>query len=433
MKNLHKTLLLFTLVLAVGLGFGLRGARQGAGDEPADAEQSALEWALQSKQEEQNPGPEDEPEPEPEPAAQPATATLLVCGDAMAHSPQLNDAYDSATGEYDFTHMFRSVRDTISAADYSVVNLETTLAGPEYTGYPTFSSPDSFAEALRDAGFDLMLTANNHCCDRWFDGLSRTLDVLDGLGVAHVGTYRTAEERAKDNGVYLADVGGISVAFVGYTYGTNGIPLAEGKEFSVSLFNTDYMTDVSTPDTAQIEADLAAARALDPDLICVLIHWGLEYHTTQSEYQERVADLLIENGADIIFGGHSHVPQPMEWRTVTCDDGTERTAFVLYSLGNFISSQKDRYTDTTAAVQLTLTRDETGETAVTDVAYEPFYRLRRDKSADEVFALLDVHKEIAAYESGAGVVTQPQAEALYRCIDDCREIFGAQWKNQIAS
>lgn len=431
MKKFHKTLLLFAVVLALGLCVGLPNLhRETEPAQPAaSSEQSALEWAFEPQKE----PAASEPEPEPEPAPEPVVSTLLVCGDAMAHSPQLNDAR-RPDGSYDFTHMFRSVKDVISQADYAVVNLETTLAGPEYTGYPTFSSPDSFASALQDAGFDMMLTANNHCCDRWFDGLSRTLDVLDELGVDHVGTYRTAEERALNNGVRVADVGGISVAFVGYTYGTNGIPLADGKEFSVSLFNTDYMTDVSTPDTAQIEADLAAARALDPDLICVLIHWGIEYQTTQNAYQEEIADLLIENGADIIFGGHSHVPQPMEWRTVTCADGTERTAFVLYSLGNFISSQKDRYTDTTAAVQLTLTKDPaTGETDVTDAAYQPFYRVRRDKGADEVFSLLDAHKELAAYEAGAGNVTQSQAEALYRCIDDCRAIFGEEWTNRIAA
>lgn len=426
MKSIHKLFALYAVVLALGLGLGLpqkHGQEVQAAGSPATGlqEQSALEWALEGELPVLS-APEHEP----------IEATLLVCGDAMAHAPQLRDA-KNADGTYDFDYVFRSVTDVISQADYSVVNLETTLAGPEYSGYPTFSSPDAFAAALKNAGFDLFLTANNHCYDRRFSGLSRTLDVLDSLGIAHVGTYRTAEERALNNGAYVADVGGIEVAFLGYTYGTNGLAIEDGKEFSVSLLNTDYLTSVTTPDTAQIEADLAAVRALEPDLICVMVHWGVEYQTTQNAYQEEIADLLIENGADIILGGHSHVPQPMEWRTVTCGDGAERTAFVVYSLGNFISNQNDRYTDTTAAVQLTLSQDPvTGETEVIDVAYQPLYRLRRDKSADEVYALLDVHKELAAYEAGTGIVTQPQAEALYRCIDDCRAILGGEWTNKIS-
>ncbi|MBQ8144874.1 MAG: CapA family protein [Butyricicoccus sp.] len=424
MKNIHKLFVLYAVVLALGLGIGLPQKHeqelQAAGSPALDLQQSTLEWALDTDLFLPN-----------EPAPEPIESTLLVCGDAMMHMPQLRDA-TTADGTYNFDHVYRSVTPVISQADYAVVNLETTLAGPKYSGFPAFSAPDSFAEALKTAGFDLFLTANNHCYDRGFDGLSRTLDVLDGMGIAHVGTYRTAEERALNNGVYVADVGGIEIAFVGYTYGTNGLAIAEGKEFSVSLFNTDYLGALTTPDTAQIEADLAAARALEPDLICVMLHWGVEYQTTQNAYQEQIADLLIANGADIILGGHSHVPQPMEWRTVTCADGTERTAFVLYSLGNLISNQNDRYTDTTAAVQLTLSYDPAAdETTVTDVAYQPIWRLRRDKSADEVYALLDAHRELTAYEAGTGTVTKSQAEALYRCIDDCRAIFGEGWTNKI--
>ena len=366
------------------------------------------------------------------PPPEPIRSTLLVCGDAMVHSPQMKDAYHRQTETYDFSPMFSSVRPVISAADYAIVNLETTLAGPAYTGYPKFSAPDSFAEALQDAGFDLLLTANNHSYDRQFVGVCRTLDVLDELGLAHVGTYRTAEERAFQNGAYVADIGGISVAFLGYTYGTNGVALDADKPYAVNLLNTDYLTSLSTPDTETIKADLEAVQALEPDLICVLLHWGLEYQTTQNAYQEKVADFLIENGADMILGGHSHVPQPMEWRTVTCADGSTKTAFVSYSLGNFISSQRDRYTDTTAAVRLTLEKDPfTGETNVTEVFYQPFYRLRRESSAEEVFAVLDVHKELAAYEAGTGIVTSEQAQKLYRCIDDCRLIFGEEWDNRI--
>ena len=326
------------------------------------------------------------PTPTPQP---PTTATLAVCGDVMSHMPVTNDAWDETQGIYDYTPIFEAARPYVEGADYAVANLETTLSteGP-YSGYPAFRSPAALAEDLKELGFDLMLTANNHCLDRRYDGLVSTLDQLDQAGLAHVGTARTAEESGAAN-IHVADVGGISVAFLGYTYGTNGIPLPEGREYAVNLFNTDYMTTLSTPDTQRLESDLAAARALDTDLIAVMIHWGVEYQTTQNSYQEELADLLIANGADLVLGGHSHVPQPIETRTVTAAAGTQRTGFVCYSLGNFISSQVDPLTDTTAVLTLELTLDhETGEAGVTGWSYAPMLMVRRD-GTERVFTLTD--------------------------------------------
>ena len=260
-----------------------------------------------------------------------------------------------------------------------MANLETTFAGgPPYSGYPNFNSPDELADGLLDAGFDLLLTANNHCMDKGFSGLCRTLDVLDQVGIAHVGTSRT-EEEAQSN-IVVADVGGISVAFIGYTYGTNGIPLSKKAPFSVNLFNTDYLTSLSTLDEKSLLSALDQAKALNPDLIAVMIHWGIEYKTKQNAYQERVTQFLLDHGADIVLGGHPHVLQPMELRTLE-RDGEEKQGFVCYSLGNFISSQTYALTDTTVILALELTRDnKTGITQVTDYSYTPMYMLNRRKS-----------------------------------------------------
>ncbi|MBM6974986.1 CapA family protein, partial [Intestinimonas butyriciproducens] len=347
----------------------------------------------------------------------PHTATLAVCGDVMSHMPVTNDAWDEAQGIYDYTPIFEAARPYVEGADYAVANLETTLSteGP-YSGYPAFRSPSALAGDLRELGFDLMLTANNHCLDRRYDGLVSTLDHLDQAGLAHVGTARTAEESGAAN-IHVADVGGISVAFLGYTYGTNGIPLPSGKEYAVNLFNTDYMTTLSTPDTQRLEADLAAARALDTDLIAVMIHWGVEYQTTQNSYQEELADLLIANGADLVLGGHSHVPQPIETRTVTAADGTQRTGFVCYSLGNFISSQVDPLTDTTAVLTLELTLDhETGEAGVTGWSYAPMLMVRRD-GTERVFTLTDA----SSLPVGA---SDDLTRALEEAAANCAAILG---------
>ncbi|MGM9612822.1 MAG: CapA family protein [Butyricicoccus sp.] len=361
-------------------------------------------------------------EPESESAPEPVVATLAVCGDTMSHMPQTRDAWDDAQGKYDYSVMLSGARKWVEQADFAVANLETTFAGgPDYSGYPAFNTPDDLADNLKDMGFDLLLTANNHCMDRGFDGLSRTLDVLDERGLQHVGTYRTREERNAASGAVIADVGGISVAFLGYTYGTNGIPVASDRKFSVNLFNTDYMSDCAVPDTETIEADLAAARALGTDLIAVMIHWGVEYQTTQNAYQEEIASLLFANGADIILGGHSHVPQPMELRTVTDENGQEKQGFVCFSLGNFISAQNDRYTDTTAVLNLELTKDmETGEAAVSGYNYAPMLMLDRESGADVRFQLLDAQTTL-----DEGGISDALAAKLQQCIDDCHTIFDA--------
>ena len=362
------------------------------------------------------PTPVPTPTPTPTPPP-PTTATLAVCGDVMSHMPVTNDAWEEEQGVYDYRPIWAQAEPYIQAADYAVANLETTLSetGP-YSGFPAFRSPAALAGSLAGAGFDLMLTANNHCLDRGFDGLVSTLDALDGAGLAHVGTYRTQEEQAAGR-IHLADVGGISVAFLGYTYGTNGIPVPSGREYAVDLFNTDYMTTLSTPDTGRIEADLAAARALEPDLIAVLIHWGVEYQTTQNSYQEQIADLLIENGADLVLGGHPHVPQPIEMRTVTAEDGSERTGFVCWSLGNFISSQVDPLTDVTAVLTVELTRDNiTGETAVTGWEYVPMLMVRRN-GTERVFTLTDASTVPA--DTSADLAAELEEAAAV-----CEEILG---------
>lgn len=363
------------------------------------------------------PTPTPTPSPTPEPTPTPPTvATLAVCGDVMSHMPVTRDAWDEAQGIYDYTPIFEQARPYVEGADYAVANLETTLSteGP-YSGYPAFRSPAALADDLKELGFDLMLTANNHCLDRGFGGLTSTLDALDKAGLAHVGTYASEEDAASP--IHLADVGGITVAFLGYTYGTNGIPLPQGKDWAVSLFNTDYMTSLSTPDTERLEADLAAARAMEPDLIAVMIHWGVEYRTKQNSYQEEIADLLIANGADLVLGGHSHVPQPMETRTVTGWDSMERIGFVCYSLGNFISSQIDPLTDTTAALTLELTRNnETGETAVTSWSYVPMLMVRRN-GTERVFTLTDASVIPAGADSSL-------VQRLEETEKNCLEIFG---------
>lgn len=378
------------------------------------------------------PGPETQkavspPAPPPAPAEpeepappEPTIATLAVCGDAMSHMPITNDAWNGE--RYDYARIMAAAKPYVEAADYAVVNLETTLSGgPPYSGYPAFNSPDDMARDLKALGFDLCLTANNHSLDRGFSGLSRTLDVLDEAGLAHVGTSRTQEEC--DRNIAVADVGGISVAFLGYTYGTNGIPVPKKHPYAINVFNTDYLTSLSKPDWDRLAAGLESAKALETDLIAVMIHWGLEYKTQQNQYQEKLADFLFEHGADIILGGHSHVPQPMELRTLP----DRRQGFVCYSLGNFISSQTKPNTGATAVLTLTLLRDnETGEAQVSDYAYVPMHMLHRAKGSAHRFELVDIHAALDSGEPG-------NRQTLERTLETCHAVFGPEADRQPGS
>ena len=415
---MNKKILLVVLILlvlcAVLVFLGLRQDTVPAGGDGGEEVQSV------QQQEEEIP--------------EPITATLAVCGDIMSHSPQTNDAYDAATDTYSYLPCFQYVRPWIESADYAVGNFETTLNGPPYSGYPQFCAPDALAYDIKTIGFDLVTTANNHAMDKGFNGVVRTLDTLDQAGLAHVGGYRTQEEYDQSKGVVLADVGGISVAFLGYTYGTNGIPISAENDFCLNRFNTDYMDTCSTLDQEKLKAELDYAQSLEPDLIAVMIHWGIEYQTTQNEYQTQVADFLIANGADLILGSHSHVPQPMETRTVTLEDGSTRSAFVSYSLGNFVSNQSPatvnvNYTDTTAVLNLELTKDfATGETTVTNISYVPLLVLNRGTGVQDQYLILDVNAGMASHDAGdTSVVTDAVYAKLQYALEGCHNILGADY------
>ena len=369
---------------------------------------------------------------EPEPAPEPTVSHLMVAGDVMSHMPITNDAYVEADGTYDYSHMLQFAARQLEQADYAVANLETVLAGgPDYSGFPAFNSPDELAYDVKEAGFDLLSTANNHTRDRGMDGIYRTLDVLDEAGLAHVGTYRSQEERDEQSGIYVADVGGISVAFLSYTYGLNGFRLDSDKMYAVNLFNLDYYTTLANPDYELLQSDLEAARALDTDLLAVMIHWGVEYQNAPNGHQTNLAQFLVEQGADLVLGGHPHVLQPYETISVTGWDGQEREGFVCYSLGNFISNQYDPFpaVQTTAVLDLELTKDpESGETAVTGVSYEPYFMLHRDGApVGEKRYLLNIHDAMEEYEAGESTLVDKSAyQQLQKALDHCHEILGVE-------
>ncbi len=269
----------------------------------------------------------------------------------MQHKGQIQAARNT-DGSYSYQECFEGISTYIKDADFAVVNLETPLAGKPYTGYPSFSAPESYADALKDAGFDLFLTANNHCLDKGSRGLLRTLEVLDQKNISRIGTYRDASERDSLLPM-IKEINGFKVAFLNYTYATNGITPSAGVV-------VDYI------DQKRISSDIALARDAGAEIIAVAVHWGIEYRLYPDGGQTGLADFLIDQGADLIIGCHPHVIQPMEIRHV---DKYDKDVLVVYSLGNFISGMKTRDTRGGALVRVSLKRDRQGKAVIDKASY----------------------------------------------------------------
>ncbi|MDD5602649.1 MAG: CapA family protein [Eubacteriales bacterium] len=351
------------------------------------------------------------------------TAKIAVAGDIVLHMPIINSVYDTQSGEYDFKYIFKYAEKYFNKADLSVACLETTFPGSGYSGYPMFRAPDIFAWDLKEAGIDLLSTACNHSVDSGLQGLVRTLDILEENGISNVGTYRSAEERQASAGIRVIDVKGIRIAFLAFTYGTNGMPVT-GFEYAVNIYTKDYMTDISIIDYDLLKNDMAAARGTGADMIAVFMHWGNEYHTLPSPQQKELAEFLFSEGAGLILGGHVHVPQPM---------GIGDSGYICYCLGNFISNQQDKYTNLTSIVNIELVKNvKTGETKIAEVSYVPMYMLHPNAANDGKYCLLDIHEAILRYESGSREqINESVYHKLQEALEDIRTLYGSGEQLQI--
>ena len=248
---------------------------------------------------------------------------FFFAGDVMQHGPQIKGAYNSKTDRYEYEHTWRMIQPLIEEADFAIANLEVTHAGKPYTGYPQFSAPDDLSAALKNVGFDILLTANNHSCDNGAKGVIRTLDVLDSLQILHTGTFRSKEEREKTYPL-IVEKQGLKIAILNYTYGTNGLYVKEP-------LIVNYL------DTTVMKTDFEKAKKTADYIICT-VHWGEEYQSLPNANQKKWEKFCYEMGADMIIGSHPHVIQPIERKNIH-----NKEKLTVFSLGNFVSNQRDRY------------------------------------------------------------------------------------------
>ncbi len=272
-------------------------------------------------------------------------------GDIMGHDSQILSAENKESHTFDYNDVFTYVRTEIEEADIAIANLEVTLAGVPYKGYPQFSSPPALAVACRNAGIDCLVTANNHSADRGSEGITGTVNRLDSIGVLHTGTFLNSSSRDSLQPLVITQ-NGISVAVLNYTYGTNGLRVPE--PVVVNMLNKDLITN-----------DIKKAKSKNPDILILFMHWGTEYDTIPSPVQMDMADYFLSIGADLVIGSHPHVLQKMVWYR---NDPVNAGKAVIYSLGNFISNQRKPKTDGGSMVRIEMTR-EGDSFKVTDAGY----------------------------------------------------------------
>ncbi|PHN03058.1 CapA family protein [Flavilitoribacter nigricans] len=306
---------------------------------------------------------------------------LLFVGDIMGHDSQIEAAEVVKDSLYDYEPCFEFVEPYLEDADMAVGNLEVTLPGkPPYKGYPQFRSPEDLALSVRFAGFDMLVTANNHSNDAGPNGVINTVQLLDKYDFYHTGTFQNQAER---DAYYPLIVyrGSFKLVFLNYTYGTNGL-------------KTRPPAVVNLIEEEQIEKDMADAREMGADAIIVVMHWGNEYQRNENKEQSELADKLFAWGADLVIGAHPHVVQPVKEKTVKRADGSEKKVVAAYSLGNFISGQRREHTDGGMMFSVELAKDmQTNQTRLADHSYTLVWRyIEKNKDGSRTYRAIPIRE-----------------------------------------
>lgn len=289
---------------------------------------------------------------------------LKAFGDIMAHMAQIQYAYNKGGGEYDFSEQFTYLKDFVKDSDISIGNYETTT-NPDLpvAGFPRFNVPAAYLKDLKETGFDIVSTANNHSMDTELEGVFSTMEAAKEAGLDYVGSFKDKSDR-----ILFKEVKGIKLAFLAYTYGCNGrenliVPREEVE-------NLGYLSDED-----QIKKDIGRAKAQGADFVIVYPHWGIEYQSMPNEAQITLGRKMIDWGADLVIGNHPHVVEPVE--VYQAEDG--RKGLIAYALGNFISYQnyensKDIRVEHSLALEIDLEKDMTsGNKKIADVKLHPIW------------------------------------------------------------
>ena len=336
-----------------------------------------------------------------------STVKISAVGDLMCHSVQFK--YANVEGDsFNFNNVYSEVKKYISSADFSFANFETVTAGKDkgYSGYPFFNSPDDFVTALSSAGFDLLTTSNNHSLDRGEFGVRRTIEIIRQNKINYNGTFLNEKDR---DSVRIFDIGGIKIAMLAYSYGTNGIPVPAGEKYLINLI-----------DFKLIKNDILVSKRIGAEIVLVHYHFGDEYKREPVQYQKDVVDKTLQAGADIIIGGHPHVVQPSIF--FKTNGAKLDTGFAAYSLGNFVSNQRRRYSDAGVILNLYISKNFTTDSVyLSIVTFIPTYVFKGVTDRGKEYIILP--SELAYSDSIPEYLTPSDILAMKQSFEDTREIM----------
>lgn len=305
----------------------------------------------------------------------------MAVGDNLIHGAIYYDSW-VRHGEYTFDEIYEPIKDYVQSKDVAYINQETILGGTQLglSHYPQFNSPQEIGDALVNAGFDWIASCSNHSMDQYEPGIIECLNYWDQYPeIVTTGLNRSQQEADEDK---FIERNGITFGVLGYTYGTNGIPLPEGKEYLVDHYSVEQLTE----DVNRIKEKC--------DAVLVSMHWGYEYHTVPNEEQLAFAQLCADLGVTVVIGEHPHVIQPMEW--VEGKEGNQ--TLVIYSLGNFLSAQDSAINMLGGCASFDIRKSgETGEVTVENVEFLPtITHFETNFSKFKTYLLKDYTEELAS-------------------------------------
>ncbi|BDQ01787.1 CapA family protein [Ignavibacterium sp.] len=307
------------------------------------------------------------------------TIRIAVVGDLMCHSPQYNYA-KVAKDSFDFNPVYRFVKPYLEHADFTFGNLETVIGkkGSTYSGYPRFKSPKEYVSALSQNGFDFVCFANNHTLDQSEAGVYTTIETLIRNNLGYTGAFQSQCDR---DSIRIFKLNEIKIAFLAYSYGTNGSLIPKGKKYLINLIDLEL-----------IQKDILKARENGAELVLVNYHFGNEYQRIPSEFQKAVVNKTIEFGADLITASHPHVIQPAEF--FKTQKAKLDTGIVAYSLGNFISNQRNRFTDAGVILYLNLEKNlKSNQIKISSIEYLPTWVFKGRTERGNEYLILPINDE----------------------------------------
>lgn len=338
--------------------------------------------------------------------------TLLAVGDNLIHIEVVQSGKQE-DGSYSFDHLYDEIKDEILAADIAVVNQETILGGKSlnYSGYPAFNSPTEIGDALVDAGFDVVLHATNHTLDKGQKGVNKTFEHWDHYpDITVLGINKSKEDRDR---IPIVEKNGIKIAMLNYTYGLNGYKIPSDRPYLVNTLDKD-----------QMKRDIIKAHK-EADFVVVYPHWGTEYVYEPVSSQKEWVYFFYELEVDLVIGTHPHVIQPVEW--ISSESG--HNMLVYYSLGNFLSYQKEPARMLGGIAQVTITKDDT-DTYISDASVTPIVTHYEHGPADYnygIYKLSEYSSELGDIHGVSDIATQGDF-SYEEALRTARKVLGAWYR-----